>query len=79
MSDRMHAGLRWKAITPSDTDLVEPVPASIVCAADGDLVLEGDDGNVETFTAIAGNVMPIQPRRILATGTTATGIVGIYH
>ena len=78
-SNRTHTAFRWKALTPSDTARVEPIPAAIRANVEGDIVAAGDDGVTATFTVTAGEVLQIQPHRILATGTTAEGINGLYN
>lgn len=78
-SDRIYSALRWKAITPSDTDKLEPIPAAISVNVAGNIAIEGDDGNSEIITVVAGIQLGIQPHRILATGTTATGIIAYYN
>ena len=78
-SNRTHTAFRWKPITPSDTARIEPIPAAIRANVEGDIVAVGDDGVSGTFTVAAGQVLEIQPHRILATGTTAEGINALYN
>lgn len=64
------------AITPSDVTIVN-FKALLVGGA-GALVIEpAQGGNTVTITAIAGQYIPIGIKRVLATGTVATGIVGM--
>lgn len=64
------------AVTPADaTDLAYPVRGLLVAVA-GTIALVTPAGTALTITAPAGFV-PIGAKRILATGTTATGIVGL--
>jgi hypothetical protein len=67
------------AITPSDTEnLAEPC-RGIWVGVQGNLKVTMIDGDVVTFPAMAAGVVhPIQIRRVWATDTTATGIVGVY-
>lgn len=68
-----------KAVTPSDTVSMECGRALYVGGA-GDLtVVMREESNVVTFAAVpAGTVLPMQVRRVNATGTTATNIVALY-
>jgi hypothetical protein len=64
------------AITPSDTAVLN-VKALLVGGA-GALVIEpAQGGNTITITATAGQYIPVSAKRVLATGTVATGIVGL--
>ena len=64
-------------IVKSDTvDLSNDTRMLIVGGA-GDVKLTDDKGDTATFTLPAGSY-PIRARRIFLTGTTATGLVGIY-
>lgn len=66
------------AITPSDTIDVEAVPRSIFVGVDGDVaVLMADDTTSLVFKNVSG-LLPIMVKRVLATGTTATDIIGIF-
>lgn len=66
-------------ITPSDgTDLTRATRA-IYVGVTGNLAVIMLDGTTATFIAVpAGALLPLMVSRILATGTTATSIVGIY-
>jgi hypothetical protein len=67
------------AVTPSDTvDLAIPAKA-VVAGANGTLKVDMIGiGTGITLTVIAGQIYPINIKRIYATGTSATGIVGLY-
>lgn len=63
-------------ITPSDdNDLPTPIRC-INVAETGVVVAELIGGDVLPFTVAAGIQFPMRARKILATGTTATGLVG---
>ena len=63
-------------ITPSDATIIN-FKALLVSGA-GSLVIEpAQGGNTVTITAGAGQDIPISVKRVLATGTTATGILGL--
>lgn len=66
------------AITPNDSaDLVQ-VTRGLFVGAGGDVVIVTRAGTTATFTNIQGGaVLPLRVRRILATGTTASGIIGL--
>ena len=68
------------AITPDDgTDLAFVTRALYVGAAGNVSVILIDDTDAVLFVgATAGLVLPIRVKRVQATGTTATSIVGIY-
>lgn len=68
----------WAAITPSDTAKLEPIPRGVFVGSSGDVVAVGQDGVSATFAANAGDVLPIQPTKIMATSTTATGLIALY-
>jgi hypothetical protein len=67
------------AVTPNNsTDLATPT-RGVYVGVSGDLKVDLVGGSTEiTFVGLAGGVIhPIQARRIYATGTSATNIVGI--
>jgi hypothetical protein len=70
---------RWFAVTPSDTvDITERHSALVVGAA-GTLAIVDPRNLATIITVVAGQVLPVQVRRVNATGTTATGIVALCH
>lgn len=69
---------RAKNVTPSDSTML-PATKAIYVSVSGDLAVEMLDGTAVTFTGIAASVFhPIGVRKVLATGTTATGIIAGY-
>lgn len=65
-------------ITPDDNaDLATPTIA-INVATPGTLQVTLLDGSVGTVTVQSGHAFPIRARRIWQTGTTATGITGLF-
>jgi hypothetical protein len=69
---------RWAPVTPSDTvDLAEK-PRALWIGTGGNLVLRGADGEIATFPVGDNVMLPMAPHRVLATGTTAAGIVALY-
>jgi hypothetical protein len=74
---------RWAAVTPSDTTDLAEYPKAIYAGVGGDIVMIGMKASAAaagvTWKAVPqGVVQPVRPRRILATGTTATNIVACY-
>lgn len=70
---------RGFAIAPSDgADLVAETRGLWV-GASGDIVLVLASGDEVTIAgAVGGTVLPLRVRRVKASGTTATQLVGLY-
>ena len=68
---------RFFAIAPSDSSNLATIPDAIYVAAAGDIAMRGSDAGTVTIKATANSILPFSPTRVLATGTTATGIVGL--
>lgn len=64
-------------ITPDGNADLAIRPDAVYCGSAGDVVLKGTDGTNATFAVLAGQVLPVSPTRVLAAGTTATGLVGL--
>lgn len=66
-------------VTPSDTvDLVGGMPAFVVATVAGVISMLMGDNSTALVPFAAGIPQKISPKRIQATGTTATGIIVIY-
>ena len=65
------------AITPNDSTDVPIMHRAIYVGVEGDVVIQDQSGTQVTFKSVQG-VLPIRPKRVLATGTTATDIIGLY-
>jgi hypothetical protein len=65
------------AITTSDTVDIPDRHVAMYVGGAGNLQVVNGAGVVTTFAVIAGQVLPIRARRINATSTTATGLVGL--
>lgn len=67
-------------ITPNDgVTLPEPTRGLYVGGGGALRVLMADDTTERTFLGVqAGSWLPFRVARVFATGTTATGIVGLY-
>lgn len=65
-------------ITPSNTVPLDPIPSHIYVGGTGDVAVKGPGSDtVTTFKNVpVGTVLPVRPRFVMATGTTATLLVG---
>ncbi len=63
-------------IIPDDASDLAEKPRSIYVGGTGDIVIRMNGVDV-TFESVSG-ILPVRPERVLATGTTATNIVGLY-
>jgi hypothetical protein len=77
--ERLYGATEGISVTPSNTvDLSIGFCRGILVGVAGSLSVIGTSGVTMTFpTLIAGVVHPICATRILATGTSATGIVAV--
>ena len=67
------------AVTPNDSADLPNVPRGLYVGGAGDIAMHDKDGTAATWAGLpAGSIIPFRPRRILSTGTTATGIIAIY-
>jgi len=64
------------SITPSDSTVYDPRPRALRIGAAGNVAVRDVDGTDITYAVSAGEVLAFSASRVLATGTTATGIVG---
>ena len=82
-SDVSSACRRWDVIAPSDTvDLVR-LPKAIYVGGAGDIKMIGVDAAANATGVVwvgvpAASMLPVRPRRILATGTSATNLLGCF-
>lgn len=69
------------AITPHDsTDIAGGVVNAIYVGGAGNLVVVDQTNVAYTLTGVlVGQVYPVVARRVNATGTTATNLVGLRH
>jgi hypothetical protein len=75
---RGEPGVHWYAVSPSNSNDLDPIPRGLYVGVTGNLSLTDIDGTVVTFVAAPVGYHPLRPRRVRATGTTATNIVAIY-
>lgn len=67
------------SVTPSDTADLPYVTRSLMVTAAGDVSVVMKSGDTVTLPGLEpGTIYPIRVARVRATGTTATGIVGLY-
>lgn len=85
----MHTDSRGASITALPTRAVAIAPSDVVDLAQPVSVYVGGGGAVKvtpagsaapvTFSGLgAGQIVPVQAVRVWATGTTATGLIGVY-
>jgi len=67
---------QFTTITPSDVTVLEGVRGLFIKTG-GNLNLGDITGNTEIFAVTAGQVLPVQPTRVMSTSTTAT-VIGLY-
>lgn len=67
------------AVTPHDSTNFTLAARALYVGSDGNIALVTLGGTVLTFTNCkAGTVLPIACTRVNSTGTTVTGILGLY-
>lgn len=59
-------------IAPSNSADLPTRPKAIYCQADGTIVCRDDLGVDLPYAMTAGQILPLRPVRVLATGTTGT-------
>jgi len=67
--------ITWVLVTPSDS--ADVTFRALWINGAGDVALRDSQGNDEIFTVLASTLLPVQPSRVLDTGTDATGILGL--
>ena len=77
MSDLTLIPTKYKPVTKSDTVPVGATMGLYVGGA-GDVTVKGDDGVEATFACQSGQYLSGRFCFVMATGTTATGIVALY-
>ena len=65
------------AITPSDSADLSQIARGIMVGVSGNLKVDMENGDTVTWPSLAaGLVHPLYVRRVYATGTTASSIIG---
>jgi hypothetical protein len=66
-------------IAPDDASDLTTLPRALMVTGGGDIAVVLKDGTSLTLPGLAvGVIYPLRVQRISATGTTATGIKGLY-
>ena len=66
------------AITPSDAAELSVLPKALLIGGAGTVALRAVDSTADVTIAVqAGQLLPVRVQFVRATGTTATGIVGL--
>ena len=72
-------GIKHYVVTPNDSTDFAVNFRSVWIGGAGNVVIVTDDGVAVTYQgAAAGSTIPMRGKRINATGTTATNMVGMY-
>lgn len=73
-------GNRQLTITPNDNADLSVTVLAIRCAVGGNVAfIAGGDTVAVTWVGVAnGEIIPMSAKRVLSTGTTATGLIGLY-
>ena len=67
------------AVAPHDEDDLPFETRGLYVGSSGDIVLHLASGDEITLANVpGGTVLPLRVRRVVATGTTATQLVGLY-
>jgi hypothetical protein len=70
---------RGLAIVPNDASDLPHVTRALYVGSPGDVVVKLQDGTVLSFANVAsGALIPIRVARVLATGTTASQLLGLW-
>lgn len=68
------------AITTSDSTTYTPMLDALYVGVTGNVTIVDGDGDTVLFTAVpAGMVLPVSCSKVMATGTTASAIVGLRY
>lgn len=67
-------------VVPSDSQDIA-IPKGLYVGVGGDIAMIGEDDTGEARVwknVVSGSILPFRPKRIYATGTTATNILALY-
>lgn len=68
-----------RAITPNDSNDLSNATRSLYIGGAGNVKVDMVSGDTITFTGVVGGtIIPIRIEKVYATGTTATGLVGLF-
>lgn len=66
------------AVTPHDSNSLAETTRALYVGAAGSVAVTMASGSNATFAGLAGgSILPVRATKVLATGTTATDIVGL--
>ncbi len=65
-------------ITPDDGQNLPMATRALNVATAGDVAVTTVDGDMLTLYIAAGSAFPIRAIKVFSTGTTATGIIGLW-
>lgn len=75
-------GTRDTPIEPDDDADLPEVPRFIYVGATGDIAMIGRDAGADAeptiWPAVPVGIHPFRPRRVMETGTTATGLIAVF-
>lgn len=77
MSSKTIPAQDWSDVTKSDTTIYAPALRSLWVGTEGAVRIESERGGIATFVGVQGLLPAANIRRVLATGTTASDIVGL--
>jgi len=66
------------AVTPSDSGSLEGRVRALYIGTGGVVSVKMADGSSVTFSGVPSGFLPVTVAQVLATGTTASGIVALY-
>lgn len=72
------APTKFAAITPSDDIALATIPRAIYVGGSGNLTVKGSDNVLATFSVTAGQILHISPTFVMATDTSAGGLVALF-
>lgn len=75
-----HPAYNFAAVTPNDSaDLTGGQARAFYIGTGGTIALQNSAGTSVSFTSVnGGSILPVSSRRVLATGTTASGIIALF-
>lgn len=66
-------------VTPNDQTDLTVLPRALFVGQGGAVAVNLAGGQSVVFSGLAsGTILPVRPRRVLATGTTATAIIALW-
>jgi hypothetical protein len=72
---------RWASITPSDSTVLSPAPDALLLRSGvGNVRIAGsDDVEITVNTTVDYSIVPVSPKKIMATGTTPGSVIALYR